>query len=218
MPGLAQRVGRVIALLFNDHDTRRGWVVSSTPRPHFTPGKYPVPILQEAGWAPGPVWTVGKSRPQRASIPDRPARSQSHIYIYICVCVCVYWLVPFLMCDVKSHCLVYLYDYFVTVILLSPIKPKAYFMYHQVLTFRNSVFFCPQRIFVFCVDLRTNSNCFPFQHSLTDFYNRGRKCLLRGTNCVFKPDSNIFVPKRLTSFQHCFGFGILTEEIIFWKH
>jgi len=32
-------------------------VVSSTPRPHFTPGKDPVPILQEAGWAPGPVWT-----------------------------------------------------------------------------------------------------------------------------------------------------------------
>ena len=57
--------------------TRRGWVVSSTPRPHFTPGKDPVPILQEAGWAPGPVWTGGKSRPHRDSIPDRSARSQS---------------------------------------------------------------------------------------------------------------------------------------------
>ena len=22
----------------------------------FTPGKEPVPIVQEAGWAPGPVW------------------------------------------------------------------------------------------------------------------------------------------------------------------
>jgi len=50
-------------------------VVSSTPRPHFTPGKDPVPILQEAGWAPGPVWTGGKSRPHRDSIPDRPVRS-----------------------------------------------------------------------------------------------------------------------------------------------
>ena len=50
-------------------------MVSSTPRPHFTPGKDPVPILQEAGWAPGPVWTGGKSRPHRHSIPDRPARS-----------------------------------------------------------------------------------------------------------------------------------------------
>ena len=76
-PGVAQRVDRGIALLFHDRRTRKGWVVSSTPRPHFTPGKDPVPILQEAGWAPGPVWTGGKSRPQRDSIPDRPARSQS---------------------------------------------------------------------------------------------------------------------------------------------
>ena len=50
-------------------------MVSSTPRPHFTPVKDPVPILQEAGWAPGPVLTDGKSRPHRDSIPDRPARS-----------------------------------------------------------------------------------------------------------------------------------------------
>ena len=49
-------------------------MVSSTPRPHFTPGKDPLPNLQEAGWAPGPVWTGGKSRPHRDSIPDRPAR------------------------------------------------------------------------------------------------------------------------------------------------
>ena len=47
------------------------------PRPHFTPGKDPVPILQEAGWAPGPVWTGGKSRPHKDSIPDHPAGSQS---------------------------------------------------------------------------------------------------------------------------------------------
>ena len=30
---------------------------TSTPRPLFTPGKDPVPIVQEAGWVPGPVWT-----------------------------------------------------------------------------------------------------------------------------------------------------------------
>jgi len=59
--GVAQRVGRGITVLFYDYGTRRGWVVSSTPRPHFTPGKDPVPNLQKAGWAPGPVWTGGKS-------------------------------------------------------------------------------------------------------------------------------------------------------------
>ena len=73
--GVAQRVGRGIAILFHDRGTRREWVVSSTPRPHFTPGKGQVPILQEAGWAPGPVWSGGKPRPQRDSIPDRPVRS-----------------------------------------------------------------------------------------------------------------------------------------------
>jgi len=76
-PGVAQRLGRGIAPLFHDRGTRSGWVISSTPRPHFTPGKDPVPVLQEAGWAPGPVWTGGNSRPHLDSITDRPARSQS---------------------------------------------------------------------------------------------------------------------------------------------
>ena len=80
---VAQRMGRVIALLFHDRGTRRSWVVSSTPRPHFTPGKDPVPIVQEAGWAPGPVWTSGKSRRHWDSIPDRPTRSQS-LYLLSC--------------------------------------------------------------------------------------------------------------------------------------
>jgi len=50
----------------------------SAARPDgFTPAKDPGPILQEAGWAPGPVWTGGKSRPHWDSIPNHPARSQS---------------------------------------------------------------------------------------------------------------------------------------------
>ena len=32
-------------------------MVSNTPQPLLTPGKEQVPIIQEAGWAPGPVWT-----------------------------------------------------------------------------------------------------------------------------------------------------------------
>ena len=40
-----------------------------------TPGKDTVPILQEAGWAPGPFWTGGISRPHWDSIPESPARS-----------------------------------------------------------------------------------------------------------------------------------------------
>ena len=50
---------------------------AALPGHTLPPGKDPVPIVQEAGWAPGPVWTGGISRPHRDSIPDRPARSQS---------------------------------------------------------------------------------------------------------------------------------------------
>jgi hypothetical protein len=43
----------------------------------FTPGKDPVPIVQEAGWAPGPVWT-GAENLALTGIQslDRPAHSQ----------------------------------------------------------------------------------------------------------------------------------------------
>ena len=74
---MAQRVGRGIALLFHDRSTRR-WVSGQQHAPAaLYPRKDPVPILHEAGRAPGPVWTDGESRPHRDSIPDRPARSQS---------------------------------------------------------------------------------------------------------------------------------------------
>ena len=73
---MAHRVGRGIALLFHDHGTRRGWVVSVTPRPYFTPGKDPVPIAQEAVWAPGPVRKGGKSCPTGIWSLDLPACSQ----------------------------------------------------------------------------------------------------------------------------------------------
>jgi len=64
------RGSRGIALLFYDHGTRRGWGVSVTPRPRFTPRKDPVPIVQEAGWVPGAgLERCGKSRPHRDSIP-----------------------------------------------------------------------------------------------------------------------------------------------------
>jgi len=53
-------------------------VFSVTPRPLFTPGKEPVHNVQEAGWAPGPIWT-GAANLALTVIrsPDPPARSQS---------------------------------------------------------------------------------------------------------------------------------------------
>jgi len=75
---MAHRRSRGIALLFHDHGTRRGWWVSVTPRPLFTPGKDPIPIVQEPGWAPGPVWTGAENLvPTGIRSPDRPTCSQS---------------------------------------------------------------------------------------------------------------------------------------------
>jgi len=67
------------------------------------------------------------------------------------------------------------------------LKPKTYFMYHQ---FNAQQFHVlpTQIIYVFCMGLRTNCDYFPIQHLLIGFYNRGRECLLRGTNWVFKSD------------------------------
>jgi hypothetical protein len=44
----------------------------------FTAGKDPVPIVQDAGWAPGPVWIGAENLvPTGIRFPDRPARRQS---------------------------------------------------------------------------------------------------------------------------------------------
>ena len=48
------------------------------PQPLFTPRKDPVPIVQEAEWAPGPVWTVAENlAPTRIRSPGLPACTQS---------------------------------------------------------------------------------------------------------------------------------------------
>ena len=62
-----------------------GW---STPRPgRFTPGKDPVPIVQEAGWTQGRSGRVRRISPLTGiRSPDRPARSESLYrlsYIYL---------------------------------------------------------------------------------------------------------------------------------------
>jgi hypothetical protein len=75
----AQRGGRGIALHFLDLGARRGWVVSNStmPRPLY-PGKDPVPIIQEAGWAAGPVWMCAKNlAPTGIQSLVHPAHSQS---------------------------------------------------------------------------------------------------------------------------------------------
>ena len=51
-----------------------GWLKPGPGR--FTSGKDPVPFVQKAGWAPGPVWTGEENvAPTGIRSPDRPVRS-----------------------------------------------------------------------------------------------------------------------------------------------
>ena len=77
-------------------------MVSSTTRPHFTVGKDPVPIVQEAGWAPGPVWTGGKIRPHRVSIADHPASNQWLYRLSYPVHHCSSYLLDFIIIPLYS--------------------------------------------------------------------------------------------------------------------
>jgi hypothetical protein len=64
-------------------------VVSSTPGLHFTPGKDPVPIVQEAGWAPGPVGNDGKILPP-TGIRSRDRRLHILLGPYWCMSVALF--------------------------------------------------------------------------------------------------------------------------------
>ena len=57
------------------------------PWQHLTPGKDLVPIVQEAGWASGPVWTGAENlAPTGIRSPDRPARRQSLYWLSYPAC------------------------------------------------------------------------------------------------------------------------------------
>jgi len=51
------------------------------------------------------------------------------------------------------------------------LQPSGYYMFYQFNIQQLYVLYT-QCIYVFCVDLRTNSDYFPIQHSLTGLYNR----------------------------------------------
>ena len=73
----AQRGSIHIALLFLTLGARRGGVHAAL-RPLHPRERGPVPIVQEAGCAPGPVWTGAESlAPTGIRSPDRPACSES---------------------------------------------------------------------------------------------------------------------------------------------
>ena len=55
-----------------------GWLVNTTSRPLYPRERNPVPIVQDAGWTPGPVWTRAENlAPTGIRSPDSLGRSES---------------------------------------------------------------------------------------------------------------------------------------------
>jgi len=78
-----------------------------------------------------------------------------YMYIYVvCVRACVYYFnlvyILLMVPAVRNNC-------------VNPLKPSGHYMYRQ---FNIQQFYVlpTQCIYVFCVDLRTNSDYFPIQH------------------------------------------------------
>ena len=69
---------------------------------------------------------------------------------------------------------------------------------------------------MFCIYLRTNSDLCHLQHKLIGFYNRDEKCLLRGTNWVFKWSSLRFVFKGLNIvlLYIWFQYNLIINKIV----
>ena len=88
-------------------------------------------------------------------------------------------------------------------------------MYHQ---FNIQQFYVlpTQCIYVFCVDLRTNSDYFPIQHQPLYLHNRDGVCLLCGTDCVNVKFKLIFTSKSQfnlssTQYQNVTAIHIVTS-------
>ena len=78
-PGVAQRLGWFIALLFHDRGTRRGWVVSSTPRQLFTPREDQLPIYRRLGVPHGPF-----GRPENLVTAGIQSRTVQPVITILC--------------------------------------------------------------------------------------------------------------------------------------
>ena len=77
----ARRGSRGIALLFLDNSTRMGeWSASRLGR-YLPPTKTRYPLyVQEAGWAPGPVWTNAKNLPPPLGFEPQTAQPLASRY------------------------------------------------------------------------------------------------------------------------------------------
>jgi len=67
--------------------------------------------------------------------------------------------------------------------LINLLKPTGYVIHHQQFNIQQ-LYVLPT--LYLCIYLRTNSDFCHLHYKLIGFYNRDEKCLLRGTDWVFK--------------------------------
>jgi hypothetical protein len=89
-----------------------GWVGNATPRSLYPRERYPVPIVQEAGWAPGPFWTYAENFARTGiRFPSRPVRSE---WLYrlsrpgsLFLNECITGICQSVKCDIRSTRLIH---------------------------------------------------------------------------------------------------------------
>ena len=71
---------------------------------------------------------------------------------------------------------------------------------------------------VFCTDIRTDSDFCFVHHKLPGFYNRGGKCLLRGTDWSLIKSRLRFVSKRLITYPFPILLGLSPDSTVTSLH
>ena len=74
-------------------------MINATPRPLYPRERDPVPIVQEAGWAAGPIWTGAENAPPPGFDPRSAKLVASrytdyaipaNTFVYVCVYIYTY--------------------------------------------------------------------------------------------------------------------------------
>jgi len=177
---MAHRGSGGIALLFHDNGTRRGWGVSVTPRPLFTPPEGPGTHCTD-GWV-GPragLDRCGKSRLPGIRSPDRPARSQSlyqlsypahNFCMYIqYIFVCTYSI--FLYVHTVYFCMYIQYIFICTYSIFLYVHTVYFCMYIQY------IFVCTYSIFLY---VHTVYFCMYIQYIRINEWETDKYCVFDG--------------------------------------
>jgi hypothetical protein len=98
------------------------------------------------------------------------------------------------------------------------LKPHGNYMHHKF----NIQQFCvlpTERVYVFCVDFRTNSDYFTVQHWLVGFYNWDGVCLLFGTFYIIRSAHTVYLCVLCGSEnkQRLFHCTALTLIVLMWR-